>query len=99
MSSYTFGNDPNDINIPHVPSTPNACPPRDVEIICKYDDRMNQFLYNCLKKLEISVAFYPSMRKSTPPIILSHEMFCYFHPETISEPKFPIIGEPSSSTQ
>lgn len=39
------------------------------------------------------------MRQSTPPIILPLKMFGYLHPETRSEPKFPIIGEPSSSMQ
>lgn len=97
VSSCAFGNDPNDIELTHAPSTPNACPPCDVDIIGEDDDNMIRFLNNCLDNLEANAYFYPSMKQqglpTTPPLV----MFGYIHPKTKVEPKFPTIGKSSSS--
>lgn len=88
-----------DLKINHAPSTLIMCHPRDVDIIGEDYCSMNRFVENLFNNLEVNAEFYPSMRQTTPPIIPPFEMFSYLHPERRNEPKFPSIGQPSSSTQ
>jgi hypothetical protein len=78
VSNCTFGNDPNEIELTHAPSNPNACPPHEFDIIGEHDDNMNKFINSCINNLEANEKFYTSMIQSTP-IIPPLDMSGYLH--------------------
>jgi pyrroline-5-carboxylate reductase len=92
-------NDHHEIELMHGPSTPNACPPSDVEIIGEDEKNRNQLLKKIPNKLEHNISFFPSIKQLIALMIPPLDMFGYLYLETQNEPKFSIIGEPSSSKQ
>lgn len=81
-----FGDDPNAIDNIHESSPPNEYP-REVYILGKGEDNMQEFIQDSLRNLENNASFYPSMQQSTLPIIPSLDMFNLLHPKVESQSK------------